>query len=191
MSEPSAASTAPAPLPSAIEKAASTSRGARLAALFMLVIALIGLWKLSSLERWSIEGPGPGLFPMLVAGVFAALAIIVLIWPGQVSSSADDDVDENGAEAGAANTQSNQTRTFRLYAISLLMLAFGSAFAGFTITALAVSVIVVRFAERRSWFAAISYGLICAAIGLIGFGWLLRVDLPNTAIERAFFSLVR
>ena len=39
--------------------------------------------------------------------------------------------------------------------------------------------------------AAIVYGLACAAIGLIGFGWLLRVDLPSSPIERAFFSLVR
>jgi hypothetical protein len=28
-------------------------------------------------------------------------------------------------------------------------------------------------------------------IGLVGFGWLLRVDLPESPIERAFYSLVR
>ena len=51
--------------------------------------------------------------------------------------------------------------------------------------------LIVRFAEGRSWGAAFVYGLACAAIGLIGFGWLLRVDLPSSPIERAFFSLVR
>ena len=204
MSSPDPASMA---VPAAKDKAERAPRGARLAALFMLALALIGLWKLSSLERWSIEGPGPGLFPMLAAGVFALLAVVVLIWPGQVGNSADDDSAEDGNEvkannladgspsAGASDNSSRDARdnrrTFALYALSLLMLAFGAAFAGFTITALAVAVIIVRFAERRTWFAALSYGLICAVIGLIGFGWLLRVDLPSTAIERAIFALVR
>jgi hypothetical protein len=31
----------------------------------------------------------------------------------------------------------------------------------------------------------------CAAIGLVCFGWLLRVDLPEGPIERAFYTLVR
>jgi len=35
------------------------------------------------------------------------------------------------------------------------------------------------------------YGVACAVIGLVGFGWLLRVDLPESPIERAFYSLVR
>lgn len=204
MSSPDPASMT---VPAADEKAERAARGARLAALLMLAIALIGLWKLSSLERWSIEGPGPGLFPMLAAGVFALLAVVVMIWPGQVDISADDDSAEDGSEVEANNLANSSASAsasggsgraapankpaFVLYALSLLMLAFGSAFAGFTITAMAVAVIIVRFAEHRSWFAALSYGLICAVIGLVGFGWLLRVDLPSTAIERAFFALVR
>ena len=51
--------------------------------------------------------------------------------------------------------------------------------------------LVLRFAERRSWRHAIVYGVACALIGLVGFGWLLRVDLPESPIERAFYSLVR
>jgi hypothetical protein len=59
------------------------------------------------------------------------------------------------------------------------------------VTAIAVTVVIMRFAEKRSWFASLTYGVACAAIGLVCFGWLLRVDLPQSAVERAFFSLVR
>ena len=52
-------------------------------------------------------------------------------------------------------------------------------------------VLVMRGAEQRSWASAFSYGLVCALVGLVLFGWLLRVDLPEGPIERQFFTLVR
>jgi hypothetical protein len=55
----------------------------------------------------------------------------------------------------------------------------------------AVTVVIMRFAERRSWFASIGYGIACAAVGLVCFGWLLRVDLPEGPIERTFYTYVR
>ena len=174
------AGPAPAPAPSPMKT------GARLATLLLLALALVGLWQASRLERWSFDGPGPGLFPLMVSIVFVALALIVLIWPGRAASTEDGDT-----ELIDEATRQQTRRSFAIYMASLLVLAAGSAFAGFTITAVAVSVLIVRFAEGRSWAAALVYGLACAAIGLIGFGWLLRVDLPATAVERAFFSLVR
>ena len=123
---------------------------------------------------------------MIVSVVFVALALIVLIWPGRAAST-----EEGDTELIDQATRQQTRRSFAIYVMSLLVLTAGSAFAGFTITAVAVSVLIVRFAEGRSWGAAIVYGLACAAIGLIGFGWLLRVDLPSSPIERAFFSLVR
>ena len=160
--------------------------GARLAGLGLLALALVGLWQASMLERWSFDGPGPGLFPVMVAGVFVVLAAIVLIWPGRAAATEDGDTDLLDDD-----TRRRTRMSFIIYAASLFVLVLGSSFAGFTITAVSVSVMIVRFAERRSWAAALIYGLACAAIGLIGFGWLLRVDLPGGPIERAFFSLVR
>jgi hypothetical protein len=49
----------------------------------------------------------------------------------------------------------------------------------------------MRFAEQRSWAASAGYGIACAAVGLVCFGWLLRVDLPEGPIERTFYTLVR
>ena len=180
------AAGSPAAGPDAPPAGSALKTGARLATLGLFALALVGLWQSSRLERWSFDGPGPGLFPMIVSVVFVALALIVLIWPGRAASTEDGDT-----ELIDQATRQKTRRSFAIYVVSLLVLTAGSAFAGFTITAVAVSVLIVRFAEGRSWGAALVYGLACAAIGLIGFGWLLRVDLPSSPIERAFFSLVR
>ena len=158
--------------------------GTRLATFGLLAAALVGLWQSMRLESWGFDGPGAGFFPQLVAGVCVVLALIVLVSPGRAGSTEDGDTEE---QKGTAETR----RTFAFYAISLVVLALGAAFAGFVVTAVVVAVIIVRFAERRSWAAALSYGVGCAVIGLVCFGWLLRVDLPEGPVERAFYSLVR
>ncbi|MEI8304930.1 MAG: tripartite tricarboxylate transporter TctB family protein [Burkholderiales bacterium] len=160
--------------------------GGRLAALALLACALVGLWQAWRLERWSFEGPGPGLFPTLVAGLCVFLATVVLCFPGRAGG---DDADASPASEAAGPI--SPTRRMAIYTASLVVLALGAAYAGIALTALAVSVLIIRFAEGRSWRAAVVYGLVCALVALAGFGWLLRVDLPAGPVERAFFSLVR
>ncbi|MFT3801131.1 MAG: tripartite tricarboxylate transporter TctB family protein [Burkholderiaceae bacterium] len=165
-------------------RATRPGRGARLTALGLLVVALVGLSQVWGLERWGLDGPGPGLFPLVIAVVCVVLAAWLLVVPGPVRAGVEADADDVGSRI--------ETRdTFAWYVVALLALTVGAMTAGFTITALLVSVIVVRFAERRSWRAAIAYGVVCALVGLVGFGWLLRVDLPEGRIERQFYSLVR
>ncbi len=156
--------------------------GSRIATFALLGAALVGLWQSFRLDSWDFDGPGPGLFPQLVAGACVLLAAIVLLSPAR-------------AGAGTTERESAQTpetrRAFAVYAAAFFVLAAGTAWAGFVVTAVVVAVMIVRFAERRSWTAAIVYGVACAAIGMVCFGWLLRVDLPTGPIERAFFMLVR
>ena len=71
------------------------------------------------------------------------------------------------------------------------MFALGATYAGFVVTTVAVTVVIMRFAERRPWLPSIGYGIACAAVGLVCFGWLLRVDLPEGPIERTFYTYVR
>jgi hypothetical protein len=162
----------------------SRTGGTRLATLGLLAVALVGFWQSMRLESWGFDGPGAGFFPQLVAGVCVVLGLIVLVSPGRAGSTEDGDTEE---AKGTVETG----RTFAIYAASLGVLAIGAAYAGFAVTAVLVAVIIVRFAEHRSWMAALSYGVACAAIGLVCFGWLLRVDLPEGHVERAFYSLVR
>jgi len=110
----------------------------------------------------------------------------VLIWPGR-----DGATEEGDTEAIEADELKRTRSTFGLYCLALVVLAIGSAFAGFVLTAFAVSILLVRFAEGRSWGRALIYGLAASVIGLVCFAWLLRVDLPTGPIERAFLSLVR
>ena len=160
--------------------------GARLAALGLLAAAAVGFWQAWRLSNWGFDGPGPGLFPQLIAGVCVLLSLIVLAAPGRASATEEGDTDTIDPATAAATR-----RTFALYALAFVVLAIGATYAGFALTAILVAVIVLRFAEGRSWAAALSYGVICAAVGLVVFGWLLRVDLPESVVERTFFSLVR
>jgi len=158
--------------------------GTRLATLGLLAAALVGLWQALRLESWGFDGPGAGFFPQLVAGVCVVLALVVLVAPGRAGET-----EEGDAEVVRATAETR--RCFALYAAALVVLALGAAWAGFVATAIGVSVIIVRFAERRSWAAALGYGVGAALIGLVCFGWLLRVDLPEGPVERAFYTLVR
>ncbi len=174
------------PQPPTQASAVRPGSGVRLATLALLATALVGLWQAWGLERWALDGPGPGLWPMIVASVCVGLAVIVLIWPGRDGATEDGDTETiDAAELGRTRS------TFGLYCLALVVLAIGSAFAGFVLTAFAVSILLVRFAEGRSWLSALIYGAAASVIGLVCFAWLLRVDLPTGPIERAFLSLVR
>lgn len=158
--------------------------GTRVATLGLLAIALIGLWQGLQLESWGFDGPGPGFFPQLMAGICVALTVIVLAFPGKAGETEGGDTEET-------ESSSETRRTFAIYVATFGVLAAGAMYAGFVVTTLAVTVMIVRFAERRSWTAALGCGLACAAVGLVCFGWLLAVDLPEGPIERTFYSFVR
>lgn len=158
--------------------------GTRLVTLGLLAVALVGLWQALQLESWGFDGPGPGFFPQLMAAICVALAAIVLIFPGKAGETESGDTE-------AASRSPDTDRTLALYAATLVVLAVAPMFAGFSVTVIAVTVLIMRFAERRTWSASIGYGVACAAVGLVCFGWLLRVDLPEGAIERQFYTYVR
>ncbi len=158
--------------------------GTRLVTLGLLAAALIGLWQALRLDSWGFDGPGPGFFPQLMAGLCVALAAVVFVLPGRAGETEGGDTDE-------VERSPQVNRSFTIYVLALGVLAAGAVYAGFTVTTLAVTVLIMRFAEWRSWLASVGYGVACAAVGLICFGWLLRVDLPEGPIERQFYMLVR
>lgn len=157
---------------------------ARLVTLGLLAVALVGLWRALQLDSWGFDGPGPGFFPQLMAGICVVLAIVVVVFPGRAGETEGGDTEET-------ERSPDTNRTFAIYIVTLGVLAAGAMYAGFTVTTIAVAVLIMRFAEGRSWLASIGYGIVCAAVGLVCFGWLLRVDLPEGPIERQFYMLVR
>ena len=51
--------------------------GTRIATLGLLAAALVGLWKAMELDSWGFDGPGPGFFPQLMAGIMVTIMICV------------------------------------------------------------------------------------------------------------------
>jgi hypothetical protein len=72
------------------------------------------------------------------------LSLVVLLFPGRAASTEDGDTDEIDLATRAATRS-----TFSLYVVALLALAAGAAFGGYVVTVIAVSLLVLRFAERR------------------------------------------
>lgn len=157
----------------------------RLTALAIAAVTGVGLWQALKLDRWGFDGPDAGFFPQLVGAVCVLLALLVAAYPGRTRAG-----DEGEGEAGDEGPVVTRD-VFAVYCGALVALAAGAMFMGFAPTAVVVTVMVMRFAERRSWRASLTYGVICAMVGLVLFGWLLRVDLPEGPIERFFYSLVR
>jgi len=143
--------------------------------------ALIGLAASASAD--------PGVAANGVRAMLLYMAIYVVLNIGTFAFILA--MERDGRPVSSIESLSMLSKTAPVPALALLVLAAGTAYAGFVVTAVSVSVIVVRFAERRPWAAALTYGVACAVIGLVCFGWLLRVDLPEGPIERAFYSLVR
>ncbi len=154
--------------------------GVRLSALGLLTAAFVAVWQTFMLESWGFDGPGAGFFPQLLAVTCVVLAALTLLFPGRPAPSDDGD-DASGTD----------WRNFVVYSAGLGVMAAGSFFAGFVVTTIVATVVIVRFGEKRPWTQAIGYGVVCAVIGLVCFGWLLRVDIPESPVERAFYSLVR
>lgn len=163
-----------------------TPQGAsRLSALGLAAVAGVGLWQALKLDRWGFDGPDAGFFPQMMAAICVVLALVVAVWPGRPNAG-DDDEAAAGDEGGISTR-----RSFALYSVALGIMAAGAMSVGFAPTALLLTVVTMRFAERQSWRASLVFGVIVVVVCLVLFGWLLRVDLPEGPVERFFYSMVR
>lgn len=157
----------------------------RLTFLIGFGFALILLWQASGLDTWSIIGPGPGLFPMLTTAFCCIVAGLLFLFP-RLAQSHTDTTREPDAPLGPAGR-----RTFTLYCVALPLLAVAAAYFGFFLTSIILVLLVTWLAERRSWRAALLYGVLCGIIGVIGFGHFLGASLPATEIDNFLLQLVR
>ena len=49
---------------------------ARHVSVLLLCMAGVGLWQALKLQTWTFGGPGPGLFPQIVAGLCVVLSLV-------------------------------------------------------------------------------------------------------------------
>ncbi len=163
--------------------------GARWTALGLLLVAAAALWQAQSLPRWGFDGPGSGIFPMVLSGIAIALSVLVLILERRETAPLESDDTEAVSRYDLAAPA--ERRVFHYYLLALALMVAGSWWAGFIVTAFAVIICIMRFAEGVSWRATLITGAIVALVGQLGFGWLLQVSLPEGPADRALRALLR
>lgn len=160
---------------------------ARRASLMLLGGACLGLWQAMQLQTWAFGGPGPGLFPQVVAGLCVLLSLVEVLVPAHadVVPRMDHEIHTAHQDAGPA-----EKRTFWIYVASIVVMVVGSYYGGFAVTTFTLVVLVLAVGEKIAWSTAIAAGALYVLQGWLAFAWLLRVNLPEGFLDRVFLDLV-
>ena len=162
--------------------------GSRWTALGLFVAAAAAYWQAFLLPRWGFDGPGTGFYPQVISIIAMVLAVVMFFVDKEEPSAGDDD-DNAVPRYGLARPE--ERRVFHIYLLALALLVAGCWWTGFVVTSIVVVITIMRFAERVSWRASLITALSVAAVGQIGFGWLLNVSLPEKAPDLALRALMR
>ena len=143
-----------------------------------LIIGLVLLWQAYRLDRWGAFGPGPGLFPQVLAfGVIFFTAMMLLIPRLTDDKNLITHEDDDGPMAPP------ERRAYTSYLLALGAMIITTTWSGFIITCLAITMITTWWGEREAWWKALAFGLISGLIGVIGFAYYMQVELPQDALE--------
>jgi hypothetical protein len=154
----------------------------RLPYLGAAVLAALLLTHALDLEWESAFGPGPGVFPQIATGMALALALLLLLVPA-FSREAPREAEEPLGPA--------ERRSFLLYMAAPPLMVAGAAWLGFLLTCVLMALVICWGAERRSPLAALGFGLACGAIGTVGLGHMLHIELPYAAADSLLLGLIR
>lgn len=149
----------------------------RLPYLGATILALVLLSQALRLEDFSPFGPGPGIFPQIAAGVATAIAVLLLLIP---ALSREPDATPAASEEALAPAE---RRTFRLYMAGMVLLVAGSAWLGFVVTCVLVTLLLTWFAEGQSFRKALVFGLVCGIAGTLGLNFALQIEVPYGLVD--------
>ncbi|WP_149536758.1 tripartite tricarboxylate transporter TctB family protein [Siccirubricoccus phaeus] len=152
----------------------------RLVPALVFLLALIGLGQARQLELHSFMGPGPGLFPSIVLGAVAVLALLLCLLPAL-----------GGSEAGEEDEGPPDRRAFGATIAALLFLVPAAAWLGFTAAAIGIALLMAWLGEGRRPWSAFAFGLGCAAVGVLFFGLALNVDIPRSSFDESVQRIFR
>ena len=145
-----------------------------------LAVGLVLLWQAFRLDRWGIFGPGPGLFPQALAVLACAFALLMLLIPKMAQDPSTHVTHEDDDEGPM---QPRERRAFYGYLLCLIAMVVATTWSGFIATAVAMTMVTTWWGERRPWYKALAFGLISGLIGVIGFGYYMQVELPQSELE--------
>ena len=148
-----------------------------------LAIAIAFFWQATTLPRWDMFGPGPGLFPVIVSTAAAVFACLLVLFPsmgGEVTFAMDE---EPMAPA--------EQRVFVAYALALPALIIGAYFLGFIGTSIVLALAISFYVEGRNWPAALAFGVFTGLGGVVIFHHYLDTPVPIGWLDSVALRLVR
>ena len=151
--------------------------------LLLLFGGLLALWQALSLPRWTFQGPGPGLFPQALAAICILLSILEVLTARKVPL-------HSGLEDADSTPERREHQTFAAYVVGIFIMTAGAFYAGFSFTTFALALVILRFGEGVGWGRSILTGAAYVVAGWLTFGVLLRVNLPEGPLDRAFLAWV-
>ncbi|MGH7927542.1 MAG: tripartite tricarboxylate transporter TctB family protein [Candidatus Binatia bacterium] len=128
--------------------------------------ALLAFHEAGKLPFGSMNAPGAGFFPIVLAGLLAAISLIGLVATLRGNGA------QEGHEAGVV------WRKIFLMVMSLLIFASIFEFAGYLVTTFLFILFLLRAVERKSWTQAGAVALCASLASYIIFGRLLGAPLP-------------
>ena len=134
----------------------------------VLAIAVFGITQALRFRLWTAEGPGEGMFPLLLSVLLAVLslcAIVVVIRSPTLPGARESSAMLHGKLLG--------------YVAALVVYAALFSVAGYVATTLVVFVGVLRLVERLSWRLTLAVTLGTLILSHLLFERLLRVPLPH------------
>jgi putative tricarboxylic transport membrane protein len=132
-----------------------------MAAIFGGILLAITGWRL---DPGTSNLPGPGFFPLLIAGAMGALGIWLFTHPG--------------SEEKPMPTEPPRWGAFTIALLSILVYAMVLLDAGYLCSTFSLLIVQLRWVEKRRWTTAILIAFIAAGASLIVFRVLLKVPLP-------------
>ncbi len=147
----------------------STAKARICTGALMLVIFGVYLWQAIGLPTGRMNAPGPGLFPIFVAGIIICAAIIT-IFDGLMMLRADETFD---LPLGRP-----LVRTLAILG-ALLMLALLLPIAGRVITPFLTILAVTLTLSDRSWIHSLLWSVALTALVWLTFIELLGIPLPR------------
>jgi putative tricarboxylic transport membrane protein len=144
-------------------------RGWIVASLFFLALFSGTIWLSASLPLLDELGPGPGFFPIWLAGIGAVLSVVLVVQTARAPTDGPSD-----------SLMPDRDALFRISCI-IVMLVFGALvldWLGWRITALIVTGVLLPALGARSPLAVVPF-VLAASFGVFHvFYYWLKVPLP-------------
>ncbi len=137
--------------------------------LMLLVLFAFAIWQSIGLSLHDDLGPGPGFFPIWLAGIGAVLSVLLIL-----------ETARGPADKPGESLLPEREALFRIMSVIVVLVAGAAVFdwLGWRLTALAVSLLLLPALGARSLLAVIPFSL-AASFGVfhVFYHWL-KVPLP-------------